>query len=158
MRTKLFLIIIISSQLLFLTSCSSKGDGKDSQLSLMKATQPEPIHINYDKKEESIAQKVQEEIEEIDEIYDVAVIERGKKILVAYKVKHLQRFRMKKIEKNLTKRLKDEFQNHQFTVSSDYKIFLESIRLKEKMETNKISDEEAEKKFEKIIKLKKEMT
>ncbi|WP_062104414.1 YhcN/YlaJ family sporulation lipoprotein [Bacillus niameyensis] len=158
MRTKLFLIIIISSQLLFLASCSSKGDGKDSQLSLMKATQPEPILINYDKNEESVAQRVQEEIEEIDEIYDVAVIERGKKVLVAYKVKHLQRFRMKKIEKNLTKRLKDEFQNHQFTVSSDYKIFLESIRLKEKIETNKISDEEAEKKFEKIIKLKKEMT
>lgn len=158
MGTKRFFSGVIFCSLLVLASCSSKGDGTESQLSLMKATQPAPILIDFKNNEQSIAHQVQDEIEKMDEIYDVAVIERGKKIIVAYKVKHLQRFRMKKIEKQLTKQLKDQFRDHQFIVSSDYKIFLESIRLKEEMDTKNITDEDAEKKFKKIIKLKKEMT
>ncbi len=47
-----------------------------------------------------------------------------KKIIVAYKVKHLQRFHMKKIEKDSWPKIwKKSFLRMIFIVSSDYKIF-----------------------------------
>jgi hypothetical protein len=45
-----------------------------------------------------------------------------------------------------------------FTVSSDYKIFLETIRLKERIESKHISNKEAEKRFKEIVELQQELT
>ncbi|MDQ7860282.1 YhcN/YlaJ family sporulation lipoprotein [Peribacillus frigoritolerans] len=75
--------------------------------------------------------KVKETVANEDTIYDVIVVKNGKKIIVAYKVKHLQRFHMKKIEKTVTEHLEERFPENDFIVSSDYKIFLESVRLNE---------------------------
>jgi hypothetical protein len=45
-----------------------------------------------------------------------------------------------------------------FTVSSDYKIFLETVRLRERIQSKHISNKEAEKRFKEIIDLQQEMT
>ncbi|MCJ7840343.1 YhcN/YlaJ family sporulation lipoprotein [Lederbergia sp. NSJ-179] len=140
------------------SGCSSDGDGKEARQSLIKTTQPAPIELNDQEKDKSVAYQVREDVKKINEIYDVAVIEGKKKILVVYKVRHLQRFKMKKIEKNLQEKLKEKYPDKKFIVSSDYKIFLETIRLKEEMEKENITVDEAKKRFKKIIKLKKEMT
>ncbi|MBS4198699.1 sporulation protein [Bacillus sp. FJAT-49732] len=155
---KKVLVSALVCVIVIMGGCSNQPNEKKSNVSLIKKTQPAPIEINFKQKHNSIAFQVREEVKKIDEIYDVAVIEGDHQILVSYKVKHLQRFRMKKIEKNLTKLLNKQFPNHTFIVSSDYKIFLEAIRLKEDLEYGNLSNKVAKKRLNKIIKLKKEMT
>jgi len=148
---------IILSVLLLVSACSNKNDTKKSSLALIKTTQPKPMKLSSNIKE-SLPSKVKKEVAAIKEIYDVAVIEGNKTILVAYKVKHLYRFRMKSIEKKLTSRLEKEYPNEKFVVSSDYKIFLEAVRLREDLKSGRISKKEAKKRFKTIVKLKEELT
>jgi hypothetical protein len=65
---------------------------------------------------------------------------------------------MKRIEKKMTKMLEEKYPEENFTVSSDYKIFIEAVELQEKMKDPDFSDKKAKKKLDKIIKLQKEMT
>lgn len=150
-------IFIIFSVLLLLVGCSNQNDNKKSSMALIKTTQPTPVKLS-NKNNETLPVKVKKEVANIKEIYDVAVIEGNKTILVAYKVKHLYRFRMKSIEKKLTERLEKEYPNEKFVVSSDYKIFLEAVRLREALKAGKISKKDARKRFNDIVKLKEELT
>ncbi|PKR86782.1 YhcN/YlaJ family sporulation lipoprotein [Heyndrickxia camelliae] len=149
--------LVVFSLLLLLVGCTNQNDNKDSSMALIKTTQPTPMKLS-NKNSDSLPAKVKKEVANIKEIYDVAVIEGNKTILVAYKVKHLYRFRMKSIEKRLTKRLKNEYPDEKFVVSSDYKIFLEAVRLREAMDAGKISKDQARKRFNNIVKLKEELT
>ncbi|QQZ08178.1 YhcN/YlaJ family sporulation lipoprotein [Heyndrickxia vini] len=150
---KTWLLIIV----LLMIGCSHEQDSKESRLSLMKTTQPAPVKIR-EQQNRSISKQVKNEVLQNEAIYDAAVIEGDKKVLVAYKVKHFYRFKMKKIEKNLQKQLNHQFPNKKFIVSSDYKIFLESVRLKEAITDQTISQKEAKKRFNEIIKLTDEIT
>ncbi|MBS4177383.1 sporulation protein [Lederbergia citrea] len=153
------LLIKIAALFTFLIAgCTNHQESRKSELALIKTSRPAPIELSNRPPNRSIGYQVREQINKIDGIYDVAVIEGKKDVIVAYKVNHLHRFKMKKIEKELTKKLDNEFPEDKFIVSSDYKIFLEAIRLKEDLEQKNLSNEEAEKRFRKIIKLKKEMT
>lgn len=140
---------------ILLMGCNANEDQEDSKLALIKTTDPTPIQLE---KKGPEVEKIKKEVERIDEIYDVAVIKDDHHILIAYKVKHLQRFRMKKIEKELNKRLEKEYKDEEFIVSSDYKIFLEVVRLREKIDEGTINKKEAQKRFNEILELKKEMT
>lgn len=149
----------IVATLFFVAGCAY-DDGKEHQESnsaLIKRTNPPPIELKERNEEKSVAYQVRKEVSKIDEIYDVAVIEGDKNIIVAYKVKHLNRFNMKKIESDLTKKLEKKYPEDNFIVSSDYKIFLEAIRLKEDLDGDNLSNDEAAKRFKEIVKLKKEM-
>lgn len=150
----LMIIIVFSG-------CSSgqKKEAQDSNLALLKTTNPTPIATDRtDLTKLSTADQIKEKVSKVPEIYDVAVVKGKKRTLVVYKVKHMKRFNMKKIEKNLKKKLKNSFPKEDITVSSDYKIFLEAVKLKEKMESTNISEKESEKQLKKIIAMKKEMT
>lgn len=156
-RTRNF---IFSASILIVIGCShdSGKEHDESDLALIQTTDPAPIELKKRSEDQSVAYKVREEVKNIDEIYDVAIIEGKKQILVAYKVRHLNRFKMKQIEKDLTKRLNKKYPDDKFIVSSDYKIFLEAVRLKEDLDGTNMSADEAHKRFKKIIKLKEEMT
>ncbi|KMY53239.1 sporulation protein [Bacillus sp. FJAT-27231] len=138
-----------------LAGCNLQEERKDSRLALMKTTNPEPIQIE---KDGVPVEKIRREVEEVKEIYDAAVVKGDHNILVAYKVRHLDRFRMKKIEKNLQERLEKEYSKETFIVSSDYKIFLEAVRLREDIDAGKVNDKEADKRLHRIITLKQELT
>ncbi|HYK73361.1 MAG TPA: hypothetical protein VEV44_09605 [Pseudoneobacillus sp.] len=88
----------------------------------------------------------------------MAVIKGKKDTLVVYKVKHLHRFRMKQIEKKINKHLENKYPDEDFTVSSDYKIFMEALELKEKVKKPDYPKDKAERELQKIIKLKEELT
>ncbi|WHZ04555.1 YhcN/YlaJ family sporulation lipoprotein [Neobacillus sp. YX16] len=145
----LFLSIFLMS------SCSQGQNEKDSQLALMKTTNPNPTVT--ENKGQDKAEKIEKEVESFDEIYDVAVVKGKKDTLVVYKVKHMQRFNMKKIEKNLNKTLEKKHPKENFTVSSDYKIFLEVVRLVERKNNGTLSDKQAEKRFNEIVKMTSDM-
>jgi hypothetical protein len=143
--------------LIALTGCNQSEAEEDSKLSLIKTTNPSPVQLSNEK-EGNIAKDIKQDVMKEEEIYDVAVVNGKNDTLVVYKVKHLQRFRMKQIEKKITKQLEKKYPDEKFTVSSDYKIFMEALELKEKVEDPNYSQEKAEKKLQKIIELKEELT
>lgn len=149
--------LLILASLFLLVSCSSSQPVKDSQLALMKTTDPKPLVTDKNQRRDHV-KAIKKDVSSYPEIYDVAVVKGKKNTLVAYKVKHLNRFRMKSIEAKVTKMLKKKYPKENFTVSSDYKIFLEAIRLDEKMKAKKLSDKQADNQLNKIIKMTAEMT
>ncbi|CAG9610451.1 sporulation protein [Pseudoneobacillus rhizosphaerae] len=153
-RLALFMLLIL---MITLSGCNQSEEDQESRLSLIKTTNPKPIKIP-NKQNESIAKQVKKDVKKFDEIFDVAVVQGKKDTLVVYKVKHFQRFRMKQIESSVTKELEKKYPDEKFTVSSDYKIFMEALKIKEHMKDPKYSTTKAEKDFEKIIKLKNEQT
>ncbi|MBU5342462.1 MAG: sporulation protein [Caldibacillus thermoamylovorans] len=155
MEKRLMLIIFSLSVLLF--GCSTVNDTPETRSSLVRTSNPNPIAVNN--KDEKLVGDIKKTALSIDGIYDVAVIKgEAKDCLVAFKVHHLERFRMKKIEKQLTKELQKQFKDLSFTVSSDFKIFLEAVRLNEKVEKENLSKEKKEKRLQEIIKLSREKT
>ena len=156
-------IIIIILNLFILSGCNTneiKGSelkGKQDYKVLLQATHPTPTDIAGGENRVT-AEDIKKDVEHLDYIYDVAVIKGENEDLVVYKVKHFQRFQMKKIEKEVNGTLEKRYPDENFVVSSDYKIFLEAYRLGEKMEDPNFSKKDAQKRLDEIIKLKKELT
>ena len=142
-----------------MVGCNSNLDEeKEAQLSMISKTNPTPINLSSQPNQSNTtSKKIKEEVESIDSIYDVAVIKGKDKILVAYKVKHLRRFHMKAIEKEVNDKLEKEYPDEDFTVSSDYKIFLEAVRLGEKLKDPSYPEKKAKKELDRIIGLSKEL-
>ena len=155
MKKRLVLFIISLNILLF--GCSTANDTPETRSSLVRTSNPNPIAVNN--KDEQLVEEIKKTALSNDGIYDVAVIKgEAKDCLVAIKVQHLKRFRLKKIEKQLMKELQKQFKDLSFTVSSDFKIFLEAVRLNEKVEKENLSKEKKEKRLQEIIKLSREKT
>lgn len=153
---KILLIVVIMN--FFLVGCSEYS-GKETKLALIKTVHPTPTVVEENKsKDLKTLKKVSREILAIGPVYDVAIIKGNKDTLVAYKVKHLHRFKMKQIEKEINQKLEKKFPKEDFTISSDYKIFLEVIELINKEKDPDFSDKKANKKLQKIIALKNELT
>ncbi|MCL6572783.1 MAG: YhcN/YlaJ family sporulation lipoprotein [Bacillus sp. (in: Bacteria)] len=149
-------LLIVFACLLVLTSCNQPQQVKESQLALMKTTNPTPEVTENNKSHERV-KEIEQEVSKIPEIYDVAVVKGKEETLVVYKVKHMQRFRMKGIEKNVNKKLEEKYPKENFIVSSDYKIFLEAIRLNEQMNSSEFSRKKAEKRLKDIVKMTTDM-
>jgi hypothetical protein len=151
--------LAILAAILYVSGCSNEQKTAESRLALIKTTNPEPLLLDEEKGgRKKLAPEVKKEISAIEEVYDVAVVVGEKEVLVAYKVKHMQRFRMKNIEKRINERLEKKFPEEDFIVSSDYKIFLEAIELREQMKDPDFSRKKANDKLKKIINMKKELT
>jgi hypothetical protein len=149
--------VLMIASLLLLAGCNQDQQAKDSQLALVKTTNPKPV-VTDGKKPPAWVEEIRQEVSSFPELYDVAVVKGKEGTIVVYKVKHLQRFKMKKIEKEVTKTLEKKHPKEKFTVSSDYKIFLEAIRLDEKMKSSKkYSEKDAEKRFNEIVEMTEDM-
>ncbi|WP_223592796.1 YhcN/YlaJ family sporulation lipoprotein [Neobacillus bataviensis] len=148
--------LIVLACFVILSSCNQHQQVKDSQLSLIKTTNPKPVITDKKSKRDSVTE-IKKDVSSLPELYDVAVVKGKRDTLVVYKVKHLHRFQMKKIEKNINKMLEEKYPKENFTVSSDYKIFLEAIRLDERMKSSKFSHQDAEKRLKEIVKMTEEL-
>lgn len=153
-RMKKWQLITVIISLVLSSGCSHKQNGS----ALVKKTNPTPIHISSPIGTQSHIEDIKHDISSFPEIYDVAVIKGKKGTLVAYKVKHMYRFKMKAIEAKMNKLLEKRYPKENFTVSSDYKIFLEAVRLKAQMKSKGFSKKKAEKRLNQIITMSKEMT
>lgn len=155
---KLGYLLIMVSLLFILPACNDDGP-KDAGMALLRTTNPSPMSLERNTKEElDLIGKVEVDVESFKELYDVSVIKGKEEILVVYKVRHMQRFHMKKIEKKVNKMLEEKYPDEDFIVSSDYKIFLEAVELEENLTKPDYSPKQAEEKLKEIIKLKKELT
>lgn len=152
--TSFFVVVLF-----FILGGCADYSSKETQLALIKKIGPTPTAVGENEsKDLKMLKKVRKEILSVKPVYDVAVIKGEKDTVVAYKVKHLNRFRMKQIEKDINKRLEKKFPKEDFVISSDYKIFLEVIELINDEKDPDYSDKKADKKLQEIIKLKQELT
>jgi hypothetical protein len=156
-QTILFIYLFLSIVAIMVGCNSKSNDEKQAQLSLINQTNPAPINLTSQPTQESSSQNMKEDVQSIDSIYDVAIIKGKEKTLVAYKVKHLQRFRMTAIEKKVSTKLEEKYPDEESTVSSDYKIFLEAVRLGEKLKDPKYPEKKAKKELNRIIGMSKEL-
>jgi hypothetical protein len=155
-----FCFYLLSGLLAIMVGCNvNNSQEKDAQLALIKQTNPTPITLVSNKKEKEVSvSDIEADVEGIDEIYDVAVIRGKKETLIVYKVKHLHRFHMEEIEKELNAMLEKNYPKEDFIVSSDFKIFLEAVKLSNKMKDPKYPEKKANEELKRIIELKKELT
>lgn len=141
-----------------LTSCNNDAT-QNSGMSLIQKSDPNPVILDEKTEDKNkLVHSIKKNVAKFEELYDVAVIKGEEEILVAYKVKHMQRFHMVKIEQKINKMLEEKYPKENFIVSSDYKIFLEAVELNDKMKNPDYSKKDAKKKLDEIIKLKKELT
>lgn len=107
---------------------------------------------------QDIAMKASNFVKKLDVITVAVAVNNDKEIFLAYKVKHLERFRLKKIEKHVKKSLEEEFPFYQITVSSDLKLFLETSELKEKLSKEKMTSKKLSREIEELKNLLNEKT
>lgn len=154
-KTKWILAFIF---LILLGGCTNYS-GPETKVALIKTVDPRPtVFGENETKDLDTLKKVHDEVLAVQPVYDVAIVKGKKDTVVAYKVKHMHRFKMKQIEKDINQRLEKKFPKEDFVISSDYKIFLEVIELINDEKDPKHSDKKAEKKLYNIIELKKELT
>lgn len=155
MNKRISVFLIIAMFFTIVSGCSGDSSSKEAKMSLIQSVDQDPVYLGDHSK--APLEKIKEKVASHKEIYDVAVVQKNKDILVAYKVKHMQRFRMKSIESKLDKELKKNFKSFDFTVSSDMKIFLETVELIVNVKDKGYSKKKAGKWFDKIMKLQKDM-
>ncbi|CAM3768785.1 YhcN/YlaJ family sporulation lipoprotein [Mesobacillus thioparans] len=159
-KQKIKMIAVLGMFVTGIAGCSSFGKtSPESRASMIQSVNPDPGATNdLEDKDLELAARVKKDIAGLDEIFDVAVIAGKDDTLVAYKVKHMERFHMKAIEKEINKMLEKNYPGENFIVSSDFKIFIEAVELRERMKDPAYPDKKAEKELQRIISLKKEMT
>lgn len=159
---KIKIVLTAIVVILSLLGCTRADySGKETKLALIKPIEPKPAVFVKNKdetKDIKLLKKVREEIISMGPVYDVAIVKGGEDTVIAYKVKHMHRFKMKQIEKEINKKLEKKFPKEDFTVSSDYKIFLEVVELINDQKNPNYSDKDGKKKLQEIIELKQELT
>lgn len=165
MKKIIFLALVFQ---IFVTGCAAdEGIGNKDNTALFEKKDPKPMdviygmdHDDYGAKNpnEGLITEVKKVVLENEALYDVIVVKKDKEILVAYKVKHLKRFKMKQIEKDVSDKLEQTFPEFDFKVSSDYKIFLELLRLNEMLKAKDVPEKKAKKQYDNIIKLHEALT
>lgn len=107
---------------------------------------------------QNISIRASEIVKNMDVITDAVAVNDQKDLFLSYKVKHLKRFQLKKIEKQVKKKLENQFPNYSVTVSSDLKLFLETNELKDKIARKQIKPNMISKEIKKLNKLLNEKT
>ncbi|KYD10543.1 YhcN/YlaJ family sporulation lipoprotein [Saccharococcus caldoxylosilyticus] len=88
-----------------------------------------------------------------DDIKDAVAVNTRKKLLVAYQIKHMDRFYRKQIEKEIHDHLKRLFPDYQIISSSDLKIFWKTKELVDNLENKKWDETKTNKQIQKIKRL-----
>ncbi|MCG6182579.1 YhcN/YlaJ family sporulation lipoprotein [Anoxybacillus sp. LAT_38] len=147
-------LVLIS--VFFLMSCAHEQ--KEQQQSLQQENITNVSHNGSAKRsDQQHAEKAVQMLRERQDVKDAVAVEANGRLLVAYQVKHLHRFRMKQIEKDVRNMLNDAF-DEKVIASHDLKIFWKTKALKEKIETKQMNEKEIEKEVTVIQKLSEEQT
>ncbi|MBP3040121.1 sporulation protein [Bacillaceae bacterium Marseille-Q3522] len=157
MKRNIYSITLILFLFIFVAACGQEqGQEPESRAKMMRTTNSAIEKSGED--QTFISAEIKKDVLVFDGIYDAVVLKGKEQVLVAYKVKQMQRFRMRDLEKQLKERLKKDFPDEKFVISSDYKIFLEAKKLQDKISDPQYDEKKAEERLQKIIKLKKELT
>ncbi len=107
---------------------------------------------------QSVANQAKKKVIKEEDISNVKAVNTDKELLIAIKVENFERFRLKKIEKNVKSDLEKDYPDHKVLVSTDSKMYLELDQLEQKIQKGNTKRKELEKDFIKIKSLMKEKT
>ncbi|CAN7647616.1 MULTISPECIES: YhcN/YlaJ family sporulation lipoprotein [Bacillaceae] len=134
------------------SGCNQKQSGEDHEdLSISQVHTSKPI-------DQSVANQAKKKVIKEEDISNVKAVNTDKELLIAIKVENFERFRLKKIEKNVKSDLEKDYPDHKILVSTDSKMYLELDQLEQKIQKDNTNRKELEKDFNKIKSLMKEET
>lgn len=155
-RNKILLVAIL---LISLSACNNHSSNGETKFSVMNTSNTTPnADLTNESKDLDLIEAIRKDILTIGPVNEVLIIKGKKETLVAYKVKHLYRFKMKQIEKDINQQLEKNFPDEEFVISSDLKIFIETNELINQTQQPNFSEKKANKQLQKIITLKNELT
>jgi hypothetical protein len=104
------------------------------------------------------AQQAEAKVKEMEEVTEVVAVNNDKQLLLSFRVKQFEKFRLDKVEKKVKEELKKDFDDYETTVSSDLKIYLETTKIKNDVYSEKADKSKVKKEMERVIKLSEEQT
>ncbi len=108
--------------------------------------------------DQSVARQAVERIRAKKEIHDAVALNTNKKLLLAYQIKQMSRFRKQQIDQEVAKQLKKQFPDYQIVTSGDLKLFWKTNELRQRMQKDAINERELNQQIEKLKKLSEERT
>ena len=111
------------------------------------------IQSNEQQNNKTIQQEIEQKLKDDDAITRANIISVNDEWLISYEMKPLDKWRKKKHLNSLKKSIEKLDSSQNFTISNDFKIFLESKKLLEKQD-----DEEIKKRIKELKKLMEEET
>ncbi|MFS0767162.1 YhcN/YlaJ family sporulation lipoprotein [Peribacillus sp. 1P06PB] len=96
---------------------------------------------------QSVANQAKKKVITEEDISDVKAVNTDKELLIAIKVENFERFRLKKIEKNVKSDLEKDYPDHKVLVSTDSKMYLELDQLEQKIQKDNTNTEGIRKGF-----------
>ncbi|OAS89523.1 MULTISPECIES: YhcN/YlaJ family sporulation lipoprotein [Metabacillus] len=100
--------------------------------------------------DQSVANHAKEIVIKEKEISGVKAVNTDQELLLAVKVDHFDRFRLKSIEKKVKLDLEKAYPDHKIIISTDSKMYLELEQLEQKLQKNKTEKKTLKKEFNKI--------
>jgi hypothetical protein len=155
MLKKLFSVLLIFS---ILFGCAKEKENKQQSLQNFNITKTNTKETADAGLNQSVAKQAVQRISKKHEINDVVAVNTKKKLLLAYKVKHMQRFRMKQIEKEVKEDLEKSLPDYDIIISSDMKLFWKTEELRRKLSKDGMNEKEVNKQIDKLEKLSNEHT
>ncbi|MBT6252482.1 MAG: hypothetical protein HOI84_04165 [Flavobacteriaceae bacterium] len=144
----LFLIVIIGLG----SGCTGNQNqfaNNNDDANIVKVHTSKPI-------DQSVANQAKEKVIKEEEISGVKAVNTDKELLLAVKVDHFDRLRLKNIEKKVKSDLEKAYPDHKIEVSTDSKMYLELEQLEKKLQKDKTKMKTLKKEFDKIKSLMKE--
>lgn len=152
MRTQKLLILIILS---FLVACNTNT----KQESQKDPSTTEPTKISTSSiPDQSPSEQAKKTLRKFDEITNVHAINNNKKLLVALEVNQMDRFKLTKLRKKASAKLKKQFPDVKTELSTDKKLIIEVNKLEEEVKQKNITKQTLKKEIKHLIKLMKEKT
>ncbi|NUJ16459.1 hypothetical protein FKN04_07585 [Bacillus glycinifermentans] len=108
------------------------------------------------KTDQSVANQAKKRLLKKEEVTEVRGANSKKDLVLAVQVEHMDRFRLKDIEKKSKEQLKKEFPGYSIEISTDQKIFWELDKLEKQLQHKNVSSKKLNKKLNKIKQLMKE--
>ncbi|CDQ40297.1 MULTISPECIES: hypothetical protein [Virgibacillus] len=149
--------LLISAFLFTLIGC-----GTDSALDPPSKQRNEDIDLSEISTDQSISQEPSNRAKDIlshyDQITTIKAVNSDKEILIAIEIKHMERFKLAKIREQLTKEMKEEFDNLKVELSTDKKIVMELDKLEKNLKKQVYPKKDLQKKLNKLVEFSKEQT
>lgn len=149
-------LFIIGTLLMFTACMNNEGNltfepNQNEDLELVKLSADGVV-------DQQPANQAKEILSNYEEISRVRAVNHDSNLLIAVEIDHNERFNLDNIEREVRKKIKQNFSKMKVTVSTDQKLLLELRHLENAIAENRISEQALEKQMDKLIKLSKEET
>ncbi|MBO1513661.1 YhcN/YlaJ family sporulation lipoprotein [Metabacillus bambusae] len=144
--------LFIMANIVLCSGCTGNHNqftNNNDDAKIVKVSTKKPI-------DQSVANQAKEIVIKEKEISGVKAVNTDQELLLAVKVDHFDRFRLKSIEKKVKSDLEKTFPDHKIIISTDSKMYLELEQLEQKLQKDKTEKKTLKKEFDKIKSLMKE--